>query len=118
MWLIWAAGAIHLLAACLEASRSALPSVTMLGITYVAISVALVFLIRAVSLGRNWARLAYSALAVLAVGSIVWAWSRGGLNPTQLLIGAGLIIAYATILVFLFHSSSGHWFNKPGRNAT
>src|SRR5689334_8572991 len=118
MWLTWAAGAIYLLAAWLEASRSALPSATMLGMIYVVISVALVFLIRAVSLGRNWARLVYSGLAVIAVGSILWAWFRGGLNPTQLLIGAGLIIAYSAILVFLFHSNSGRWFNKPGGNAT
>jgi uncharacterized membrane protein len=118
MWFVWAAGAIHLLAAWLEASRSAMPSATMLGIIYAVILVALVFLIRAVSLGRNWARLTYSGLAVIAVGSIVRAWFRGGLTPTQLLIGAGLIIAYSTILVFLFHSSSGRWFSKPAGNAT
>jgi hypothetical protein len=118
MWLIWAAGAIYLLATWLEASRSALPSASMLGISYATILVALVFLIRAVGLGRKWARLTYSGLAVIAVGSIVRAWFRGGLTQTQLLIGAGLIIAYSTILVFLFHSNSGHWFNKPRGNAT
>jgi hypothetical protein len=117
MWIIWAAGAIHLLAGWLEASRSALPSATMPGIIYVAILVALVFLIRAVGLGRNWAGLTYSGLAAIAVGSIVLAWFRGALNPTQLLMEGGLIIAYSTILVFLFHSSSGRWFNKRDGNA-
>jgi hypothetical protein len=116
MWIIWAAGTIHLLGRWLEASRSALPGATMLGIIYAVISVALVFLIRAVGLGRNWARLTYSGQAAIAVGAIVLAWFRGGSTPTQLLIGGGLIIAYSTILVFLFHSSSGRWFNKPGVN--
>jgi hypothetical protein len=118
MWLIWAAGAVYLLGAWLEAARSALPNATMLGIIYSVVMVALVLLIRAVSLGRNWARLTYSALAVIAIGSIAWAWFRGGLTPTQLLIGAGLVIAYSTVLFFLFHSSSGLWFNRSGRNAT
>jgi hypothetical protein len=118
MWLIWAAGAVYLLGAWLEAARSGLPNATMLGIIYSVVMVALVLLIRAVSLGRNWARLTYSGLVVIAIGSIAWAWFRGGLTPTQLLIGAGLVIAYSTVLFFLFHSSSGLCFNRSGRNAT
>lgn len=117
MWLIWAAGAMYLLGAWLAASRSGLPGATTLGIIYAIVLVALAVLIRAVTLGRNWARLTYSGLAVIAVGSIVRAWFHGGLTPTQLLIAAGLVIAYSTVLVFLFHSSSAPWFNKSGGNA-
>jgi hypothetical protein len=85
---------------------------------YAVVLVALALLIRAVTLGRNWARLAYAALAVIAVGSIIRAWSQGGLGPLHVLIAGGLIIAYATIVVFLFHSSSASWFDRSRRNAT
>lgn len=117
MWLIWVQGAFYLLGAWLVAIRSGLSSAP-LGVIYLVVLALGVILIRAVTLGRNWARFTYSGLAVIAVGSIVREWFRGGFTSTQLLIGAGLVIAYSTILAFLFHSSSGPWFNKSGGSAT
>jgi len=118
MWLVWASGAIYLLGAWLAAMRTGLSNATVLASSYAVVLIALAILIRAVTLGRNWARLVYAGLAMIAVGSIIRAWSQGGLGPGHVLIAAGLIIAYAVILVSLFHSSSAPWFDKSRRNVT
>lgn len=118
MWLMWAVGAIYLLGAWLVVTRSGLPNTAALGIIYVVVLVLYAILIRAVAMGRNWARVTYSALAVMGIGLIVWEWFLGGLNSRQVLIKAGLVIVYSTVLVCIFHSSSGPWFNKSRGNVT
>jgi hypothetical protein len=115
MWLIWAGGAFYALGAWLEVSRKGVPNATVLAITYAIVLVALAILIRAVTLGRNWARLTYSGLAVLAVAAIVRTWFAASMSRTQLLISAAVVIAYATVLFLLFLSGSAPWFKKSAR---
>ena len=118
MSLVWAAGAVHLLAAWFQAKRLGVPSTTMLAISYSLILLLLALLIRAVALGSRLARTLYSVLAVVAVGSIVVGWLSGTTSSFQFLVGAPLVVLYATILALLFHSKSAPWFDKQRRNAT
>jgi hypothetical protein len=118
MWLVWAVSAIYFLGAWLVVIRSDLPNTTALGIIYVVVLVLYAILIRAVTRGRNWARITYSGLAGIGIGLIAWEWFLGGLNSRQVLIKAGLVIVYSTVLVCLFHSSSGPWFNRSDGNVT
>ena len=115
MWLIWAGGAFYALGAWLEVSREGMPNATVLAIAYAIVLGALAILIRAITLGRNWARLTYSGLAVLAVAAIVRTWFGGSMSRTQLLTSAAVVIAYATVLFLLFLSGSAPWFKKSVR---
>ena len=118
MSLVWAAGAVYILAAWFQAKRLGIPSTTMLAISYSLILLLLALLVRAVALGGRLARTLYSVLAVIAVGSIVVGWLSGTTSSFQFLVGAPLVVLYATILALLFHSESAPWFDKRRRNAT
>jgi hypothetical protein len=87
------------------------------GILYITILLLLALLIRAITRGRNWARITYAVFAIFAIvvlvrGSISSITSGAG---TKLLFGASLI-AYGAVLVLLYQSSANKWFNKA--NAT
>jgi hypothetical protein len=118
MSLLWAAGVVYLAAAWFQAKRLGIPSTTMLAISYSLILLLLAVLIRAVALGGRLARTLYSVFAIIAVGSIVVGWLSGATSSFQLLVGAPLVVLYATILALLFHSESASWFKRQRRNAT
>jgi hypothetical protein len=87
----------------------------VLGITFAVVGAALALLIRAVMSGRNWARIIYALLALFAIASIAFGWL--GASPAMKVVGGALVIAYATILTLLFHSTSKPWFSKVARKA-
>lgn len=119
MWLLYGWNAIRLLLVWRVVIRADLPITVPLGIIYFVVSVLYVLLIRAVALGRNWARFTYSGLAVIGVGRIVWEWFYGGLTSPLWLIGGGLVIlVHSTVLACLYHSSSRPWFNKRATSAS
>jgi hypothetical protein len=118
MSLVWTVGVVYMLTTWFQAKRLGIPSTTMLAISWSLIMLLLALLIRAVALGGRLARTLYSVLAVIAVGSIVAGWFIGTTSAVQLLVGAPLVVLYATILALLFHSESAPWFNKQRRNAT
>ena len=66
--------------------------------------------------GRNWARITYAVLAVIAITAIVMSWISA--SPFMKVVGGTLVIAYSIILTLLFHSASRPWFSRPARNAT
>lgn len=71
-------------------------------------------LIRAVSRGRNWARILYGALAVLAVLAICVSFFGGSkFAMAGVLLRIVLIALYSTVLYLLFHPISNQWFRSP-----
>ena len=79
----------------------------------VVIIVLLVLLIRAVSNGRNWARMLYGAMAVIAILAIGASFFSG---QEMTLIAASLriilIALYAVVMYLLFHPTSNQWFRS------
>jgi len=74
----------------------------------------LALLIRAVSRGRNWARLLYGALAVLVILAICASFFSGlELALVALLLRIALIALYVFVLCLLFHPISNKWFRSP-----
>ena len=78
MWLLWAAGALYLIIALVSAIRMSLPGTSVLASMYALVIVLLALLIRAVTRGRNWARMTYAAIAGLGIVLIALGWVR---NP-------------------------------------
>jgi hypothetical protein len=70
-------------------------------------------LIRAVVIGRNWARILYAVIACIAMGatSLVLASKEQGIGR-HLVLPAVLIIAYSIILGLLFHRDAASWFRR------
>ena len=116
MWLIWVAGTVYSLGAWMMARRTGYPALVLLASIYVIVVALLALLIRAVMAGRNWARITYAVLAVIAITAIIFSWISS--NPVMKVVGGTLVIAYSIILTLLFHSASRSWFSKPARNAT
>jgi len=74
----------------------------------------LALLIRAVSRGRNWARLLYGALAVLAILAICASFFSGlKLALVAVPLRIALIAVYVLVLYLLFHPNSNQWFRSP-----
>jgi len=116
MWLLWTSGIVCGVLIWLPAYRFGRTEMVVPGLSYVAILLLLAFLIRAVTRGRNWARIIYSVFVVFAIVVLV----RGSISVpsgagTQLLFGASLI-AYGAILVLLYQSAANKWFKEV--NAT
>jgi len=73
----------------------------------------LALLIRAVSRGRNWARLLYGALAVLAILAVCASFFSGlKLALVAVPLRIVLIAAYVLVLYLLFHPTSNQWFRS------
>jgi len=73
----------------------------------------LALLIRAVSRGRNWARLLYGALAVLAILAICASFFSGlKLALVAVPLRIVLIAVYVLVLCLLFHPTSNQWFRS------
>jgi len=71
-------------------------------------------LIRAVSSGRNWARMLYGALAVIAILAIAASFFSGSeLALVAILLRIILIALYGFVLHLLFHPTSNQWFRSP-----
>lgn len=116
MWTLWVAGAAYVTSSWLAATRSGAQPPLALAFVYVAVLTLLALLIRAVMLGRNWARVTYTVFASIAIVSILVTWI---VDPASLdVVGIVLVAAYAAILVLLFHSASKGWFSRRPRNAT
>jgi hypothetical protein len=78
----------------------------------------LAFLIRAVSRGRNWARMLYGALTVLAISAICVSFFSGmALALVALLLRIVLIALYLVVLYLLFQPTSNQWFRGPNAAA-
>jgi hypothetical protein len=78
----------------------------------------LALLIRAVSRGRNWARLLYGAVAVSAILAICASLFSGlELALVALLLRIVLIALYLVVLYLLFHPTSNQWFRSPNAAA-
>jgi hypothetical protein len=74
----------------------------------------LAILIRAVSRGRNWARVLYGAFAVLAIMAICASFFSGlELAMVAVLLRIVLIALYVLVLYLLFHPTSNQWFRSP-----
>ena len=117
MWLLWIGGTVYGVTAWLLAKQMGAGGLVVLGFVYSLVFILLALLIRAVMKGRNWARITYSVLAVLAVAAISLDLFQGtSTGIGSQLLGGALVIAYSAILVLLFHSTSNLWFRK--RNAT
>lgn len=117
MWLLWIGGTVYGITAWLMAKQLGAGGLVVLGIVYSLVFILLALLIRAVMKGRNWARITYSVLAVLAVAAIaldLFLGTSTGIGSQ--IIGGSLVMAYSAILVLLFHSTSNPWFRR--RNAT
>jgi hypothetical protein len=78
----------------------------------------LALLIRAVSHGRNWARLLYGVLAVLAILAICASFFSGlELALVAVPLRIVLIAVYVFVLYLLFHPTSNQWFRSPNAAA-
>ena len=70
MWLVWAGGVAYGTSTWFLAKQMGGSSLVLLGTVYVVVFLLLALLIRAVMKARNWARITYSVLAVVAVITI------------------------------------------------
>jgi hypothetical protein len=87
-------------------------------IVTVVIIVLLALLIRAVSSGRNWARVLYGAFAFIAILAVAASFFSGsGLTLLAVLFRVGLIAIYVFVLYLLFHPTSNQWFRSPNATA-
>jgi hypothetical protein len=87
-------------------------------IATVVIIVLLALLIRAVSNGRNWARVLYGAFAVIAILAVAASFFSGsGLTLLTVLLRVILIALYVFVLYLLFHPTSNQWFRSPNAAA-
>ena len=78
----------------------------------------LALLIRAVSRGRNWARLLYGVLAVLAILAICASFFSGlELALVAVPLRIVLIAVHVFVLFLLFHPTSNQWFRSPNAAA-
>jgi hypothetical protein len=117
MWLVWAGGVAYGASTWLLAQQMGSSGLVPLGLVYVIVFLLLAFLIRAVMRGRNWARIAYSVLAILAVIALALGlFSNASPDTLSRVLGGALLLAYMAILVLLFHSTANPWFKKS--NAT
>ena len=117
MWLVWAGGVAYGASTWFLAKQMGGSGLVVLGTVYVVVFLFLAFLIRAVMKTRNWARITYSVLAVVAVITIALGlFSEASSDTGSRLIGGALLLAYVAILVLLFHSTANPWFKKS--NAT
>jgi len=81
-------------------------------ITFVAL------LIRAVTRGRNWARIVYGALSVIAILAIAASFFSGSESLLlAVLLRIILIALYVFVLYLLFHPTSNQWFRSPNAAA-
>jgi hypothetical protein len=117
MWLLWVSGVVCGVLIWLPAYRMGRTEQVLPGLLYIAILLLFALLIRAITRGRNWARITYAAFAIFAIvvlvrGSIS---SVGSGTGTQLMFGASLI-AYGAVLILLYQSSANKWFKQA--NAT
>ncbi len=116
MWVMLAVGGVMILipAAVVVLAHGGI-SIFELAPSFIAvvIIVLLVLLIRAVSNGRNWARMLYGAMAVIAILAIGASFFSG---QEMTLIAASLriilIALYAVVMYLLFHPTSNQWFRS------
>ena len=117
MWLLWLSGVVCGVLIWLPAYRMGMTEQVVPGIAYITLLLLFALLIRAVTRGRNWARITYAIFAIFAIVVLV----RGAISSTtsgtvtQLLFGVSLI-AYGAILILLFRPSANKWFSRA--NAT
>ena len=113
MWLLWAAGALYLIVALVSAIRMSYPGITVLASVYALVIALLALLIRAVTRGRNWARITYASIAALAIVFIALGWVRHpAADPIRAVVSICMVGGYLVILRFLFHSSASSWFRR------
>jgi peptidoglycan/LPS O-acetylase OafA/YrhL len=75
-------------------------------------------LIRAVSRGRNWARIVYGALSVIAILAIAASFFSGSESALlAVLLRIILIALYVFVLYLLFHPTSNQWFRRSNAAA-
>ena len=119
MWLLWAGGAAYIVSMWVGALRAGVPATNLLVFSYLVILALVALLVRAVTLGRNWARIVYAVYAILAVVFMILTWIRAEqmLLSRQLFL-VSIVTAYLVILALLFHPRSMPWFDKARHNAT
>ena len=113
MWLLWAAGALYLIIALVSAIRMSLPGTSVLASMYALVIVLLALLIRAVTRGRNWARMTYAAIAGLGIVLIALGWVRNpAADPIRAAVSVFVVFSYVVVLRLLFHPSVSSWFRR------
>ena len=119
MWLLWALGVSFLGFNIYMAVKLGLPATTFLVVMYLVVVVLLALLIHAVSVGRNWARVIYTVVAVAAVLVLGLSLLRAAQTPLlRILLSVGFIAVYGTILWLLYRPESAPWFRKERLGAT
>jgi hypothetical protein len=116
MWGLWFFGVLSFLAGiALGILSSSIPkaSLLMMGFVYLPINVALWYLVRAVSQGKDWARIISALLAGTSIALIlksVITMPHQHLSFILLVIFMVFVVINAIILWLLFHKDSNAWF--------
>ncbi len=119
MAVLWATGSLYLCFAWVTAWRSGIPGTTVLAVSYSIVIVLLGLLIRAVSKGRNWARITYTVIAVLGIVSISLSWFRAeALSVPAMILLLAVPATYVVVVGLLFHPTVRPWFNRTPSDAT
>ena len=119
MWLFWALGTAIVTFRLAQAVQLAGISVPLIVMSLLAFT-ALALLIRAVSRGRNWARITYSALVACASLLMVQATLRTpqDVAAVRVLLTALLVVGYLVIIWLLFRADSSAWFKRDKTGQT
>ena len=119
MWLLWLLGFASLSFNLYTALRLEPHVPVSLGIMYLLAVVLLALLIHAVAVGRNWARVVYTVMAVVAVLIIGLSLIRAAQTPwPRAIFLAVFLVAYGAILWLLYRADSAPWFRKDRLGAT
>jgi hypothetical protein len=113
MWTLWAAGGGLLLIGLVSAIVRSQPGVMILTVQFLIVMALLGLLIRAVLMGKNWARIVYAVMACFVMGAVSLSLaSRPQVVAKDLALAAVLIVAYSIILGLLFHRDAAAWFRS------
>lgn len=116
MWVLWAIGSLYLVGAFVFGATGGTIETNILvslGLLYLLVIVMLAFLIRAVSSGKNWARVTYGVLASLSSILIVLAnLFSARINLPKSIISLLFVAAYISVIWILFQRASTDWFRQ------
>jgi len=119
MWLLWLLGFAYLGFNLYTVIRLGLHVPVSLGVMYLLAIVLLALLIHAVAVGRNWARVVYTVMAVVAILIIGLSLIRAAQTPwPRAIFLAVFLVAYGAILWLLYRADSVLWFRKDRLGAT
>jgi len=121
MWGLWSLGSLFLIAvftSAFFAGNLQKEIIVPLGIVYFLVISLTGLLVRAVSKGKNWARLLYTIIACISIALTVFGQIvKPQITLPSLIITITLTIAYSIIIYLLFHRESKILFSRSKTTA-